>query len=91
MQEQKIGSADDLKERADAALSRYHKLGDSIKAAEKRMAEIAVLRAHIVNYAKTRPVYDAYRKSGYSSKFWKRTGKKSRCIRRRKPLSMNPA
>ena len=69
LQEQKIGSADDLKERADAALSRYHKLGDSIKAAEKRMAEIAVLRAHIVNYAKTRPVYDAYRKSGYSSKF----------------------
>lgn len=39
------------------------------KAAEKRMAEIAVLRAHIVNYAKTRPVYDAYRKSGYCSKF----------------------
>ena len=69
LQEQKIGSADELKERADAALSRYHKLGDSIKAAEKRMAEIAVLRAHIVNYAKTRPVYDAYRKSGYSSKF----------------------
>ena len=69
LQEQKIGSADDLKERADAALSRYHELGDSIKAAEKRMAEIAVLRAHIVNYAKTRPVYDAYRKSGYSSKF----------------------
>lgn len=69
LQEQKIGSADDLKERADTALSRYHKLGDSIKVAEKRMAEIAVLRAHIVNYAKTRPVYDAYRKSGYSSKF----------------------
>ena len=69
LQEQKIGSADELKERADAALSRYHKLGDSIKAAEQRMTEIAVLRAHIVNYAKTRPVYDAYRKSGYSSKF----------------------
>ena len=33
------------------------------------MAEIAVLRAHIVNYARTRPVYDAYRKSGYSKKF----------------------
>lgn len=24
---------------------------------------------HIINYAKTRPVYDAYRKSGYSKKF----------------------
>ena len=44
-------------------------LGDSIKAAEQRMAEIAVLRAHIVNYARTRPVYDAYRKAGYSKKF----------------------
>ena len=69
LQEQKIGSADELKERADAALSHYHELGDSIKAAEQRMTEIAVLRAHIVNYAKTRPVYDVYRKSEYSSKF----------------------
>ena len=69
LQEQKIGSAAELKERADAALSRYHELSDSIKSAEKRMAEITVLRAHIVNYAKTRPVYDAYRKSGYSPKF----------------------
>ena len=58
-----------LKERADAALSRYHELGDSIKASEKRLAEIAVLKAHIINYAKTRPVYDAYRKTGYSKHF----------------------
>ena len=33
------------------------------------MAEIAILRAHIVNYAKTRPIYDVYRKAGYSRKF----------------------
>ena len=58
-----------MKERADAALSHYHELGDSIKAAEQRMAEIAVLRAHIINYAKTHDVYSAYRKSGYSKKF----------------------
>ena len=43
--------------------------GVSIKAAETRMAEIAVLKTHIVNYAKTHPVYDAYRKAGYSKKF----------------------
>ena len=54
---------------ADAATARYHELGDSIKAAETRMAEIAVLRTHIVNYARTRPVYDAYRKAGYSKRF----------------------
>ena len=69
LQQQKISSADELKERADAALSRYHELGDSIKTSEKRLAEIAVLKAHIINYAKTRPVYDAYRKAGYSKKF----------------------
>lgn len=69
LQEHKIGSADELNERTAAATEKYHQLGDSIKAAETRMAEIAVLKTHIVNYAKTHPVYDAYRKAGYSKKF----------------------
>ena len=69
LQEQKISSAEELRERATAATERYHAMGDSIKAAETRLAEIAVLKTHIINYAKTRPVYDAYRKSGYSKKF----------------------
>ncbi len=69
LQEQKIGSAEELRERAAAATERYHALGDSIKAAEARLTEIAVLKTHIINYAKTRSVYDAYRKSGYSKKF----------------------
>ena len=69
LQEQKISSAEELRERAAAATKRYHAMGDSIKAAETRLAEIAVLKTHIINYAKTRPVYDAYRKSGYSKKF----------------------
>ena len=34
------------------------------------MAEIAVLKTHILNYAKTKDVYVAYRKSGYSKKFF---------------------
>ena len=69
LQENKIGSIEEMQERIDAATARYHELGDSIKAAETRMAEIAVLRTHIVNYARTRPVYDAYRKAGYSKRF----------------------
>ena len=69
LQEHKIGSADELNERAAAATEKYHQLGDSIKASENRLAEIAVLKAHITNYAKTRPVYDAYRKTGYSKRF----------------------
>ena len=69
LQEKKIGSIEEMQERVDAATARYHELGDSIKAAETRMTEIAVLRTHIVNYTKTRPVYDAYRKAGYSKRF----------------------
>ena len=69
LQEQKIGSTEELRERTAAATERYHAMGESIKAAEARLTEIAVLKTHIINYAKTRPAYDAYRKSGYSKKF----------------------
>ena len=69
LQEQKILSADELKERTEAAVSRYHAMGDSIKAAEARLTEIAVLKNHIINYAKTHEVYTAYRKAGYSKAF----------------------
>ena len=69
LQENKIGSIEEMQERVDAATARYHELGDSIKGSEKRLAEIAVLKAHIINYAKTREVYAAYRKAGYSKAF----------------------
>ena len=59
----------DLETKTAEATARYNALSDQIKAAEKRMAEIAVLRTHIVNYAKTRDTYVAYRKAGYSKKF----------------------
>ena len=54
LQENKIGSMDEMEEQVRAATMRYHELGDSIKAAEARMAEIAVMKTHIINYAKTR-------------------------------------
>ena len=58
-----------LSQRADAVSAEYHDLADRIKMAETRMAEIAVLRTQIINYAKTRDTYVAYRKAGYSKKF----------------------
>lgn len=59
----------DLKAKAADASARYHDLSEKIKGAEQRMAEIAVMKTHIINYAKTRDVYVAYRKAGYSKKF----------------------
>ena len=52
-----------------AAAERYNDLQTQIKAAEKRMEEIGTLRTHIIQYAKTRDTYVAYRKAGYSKKF----------------------
>ena len=58
-----------LEKKTANATARYNELSAQIKAAEKRMGEIDVLRKHIINYSKTRDVYVAYRKSGYSKKF----------------------
>ena len=59
----------ELSKRADAAAARHRELSDKIRAAETRMTELAALRMQIINYAKTRDVYAAYRKAGYSRKF----------------------
>ena len=60
---------DVLKKKAADATEKFNRLSDEIKAAEKRMAEIAVLKTHIINYSKTRDVYATYRKAGYSKKY----------------------
>ena len=59
----------ELEEKVTAATEQFHALSAQIKAAETRMAEIAALKTHIINYAKTRDVYAGYRKAGYSKKF----------------------
>ena len=69
LQENKIASLDELNGRADAAVKRFHELQETIRAADSRMAELSKLRTQIVHYAKTREVYAAYRKAGYSKKF----------------------
>lgn len=61
---------EDLENKAQAATDTFNQLSTEIKAAEKRMTEIAVLKNHIINYAKTRDLYTAYRKAGYSKKFY---------------------
>lgn len=68
--ENNLLSYESLSVKAAEASARFHALSAQIKAAEKRMAEIAMLRTHIINYSKTRDVYVAYRKAGYSKKFY---------------------
>lgn len=63
-----LGS-DPLAARAAEGTARFNELSGTIKRTEGRMAEIAALQKQIVNYSKTRDVYAAYRKAGYSKKF----------------------
>ena len=69
LREHDLLNYEELSAKTDDATTRFHALSAKIKASERRMAEIAVLRTHIVNYAKTRDVYVAYRKAGYSQKY----------------------
>jgi len=59
-----------LADRASLASSRFSELSQKIKSLEKRLGEIVVLKTHIINYSKTKEVYVAYRKAGYSKKFF---------------------
>jgi len=69
LQEHNLLNYADLAEKAESSSVKFRKLSNQIKDAETRMAEISVLRTHIVNYAKTREVYVGYRKAGYSKKY----------------------
>lgn len=68
--ENKLLAYEDLEKKSLTATDKFNRLSTEIKAAEKRMAEIAILKTHIINYAKTRDVYTDYRRAGYSKKFY---------------------
>lgn len=68
--ENNLLSYEDLEKKAQAVTDTFNQISAKIKEAEKRMTEIADLKKHIINYSKTRDVYIAYRKAGYSKKFY---------------------
>lgn len=70
LREHGIEDVDQLQKKAEQAANCFDELDDKIKSAEKRLVEIAALKKHIINYAKTREIYSEYRKSGYSKKFY---------------------
>lgn len=69
LQENKILEQSELEKKAQIATETFHSLSAQIKDAEKRMTELKIMQQHIINYAKTRDTYVAYRKAGYSKRF----------------------
>lgn len=59
----------DLQAETEKAVSAFHNAAAQVKALESRMQAVSSLRGRILDYIKTREVYAAYRKSGYSKRF----------------------
>ena len=70
LQENGIDSYEDLKKKASSASGGFSALNKKIRDAETRMSEITELQKFIGQYGKTRDVYAAYKKSGWSQKFY---------------------
>ncbi|RKM60586.1 relaxase [Butyrivibrio sp. CB08] len=70
IEEKGIRSYDELVDRTKATSERFGELLKDIKSYEARLSEISSLRKHIINYSKTKAVYDQYRQSGFDRKFF---------------------
>lgn len=76
--EHKIEQYADLVSRIEEVTAASEQAADSLKAVEKRLANMAVLMKHVATYQKTKPVYDAYRKAKKKEQF--RAGQEDKLI-----------
>ena len=70
LQQHNIRDLETLNRMVDESSAKYNELLKTIKNAEEKMAENKIIKTNIINYSKTRDTYIAYRKSGYSKKFY---------------------
>lgn len=63
-----ISEYDVLASKAETSAADFEAVSTSIKQMEHRMEQIAALKTHIINYAKTRNIYLAYRKTKVADK-----------------------
>ncbi len=70
LRDHKIDNLDQLHALAAETTKKRDELNTSIRESEKRLAEIAALKKHIINYSKTRKTYEEYRQAGYSKQFY---------------------
>ena len=66
LQEKGLMDYADLEQKATQAADRFHMLSDSIKFTETAMRTNTELKAAVVDYAKTRPVFEGYKAAKYS-------------------------
>ena len=69
LRDNNIESLEQLNQFTAQKIAKRDELLASVRQSEKRLAEIGTLKKHIINYSKTRQIYEEYRKAGYSKKF----------------------
>ena len=69
LQENGLLEYEQLEKRATEGADRFHVLSEQIKSIEGAMSANEELKAAIVDYAKTRPVFNGYKDAKYSKKY----------------------
>ena len=69
LKEHQLFEYDDLAAKTDAATERFHTLVGDIQQTEAELSRVSNLMAAVVQYAKTRPVFDGYKAAKYSRKY----------------------
>lgn len=68
--ENNIQNYDVLDEKVKKISESFNNISDEIKDREKRMYDINQLKKHIINYLKTKDIYNAYKQKNFSIKFY---------------------
>ena len=69
LQENGLTDYDELAAKTDAAVDRAHALAGELQAVERELGRTSELMGAVVQYAKTRPVFDGYKAARYSKKY----------------------
>lgn len=69
LRENRISDFDELTRMADESARKYKETTEKIRIAETRMSEIQQLKTSILNYRKTKAVFDEYKARRYSKQF----------------------
>lgn len=70
LQDKDIRDYEDLDRRVNESQAKFDEINEKLKTAQTRLSEIAEAKTMIINYMRTKNVYAAYKKSGFSKKFF---------------------
>ena len=69
IQENQISEYDQLTTETEAASARFHALTEQLRQTEADLAKTSALMEAVVQYAKSRPVFEGYKATKYSKRF----------------------